>query len=97
MPDTPCVEVVRVRPKPGAEERLLELRPAILKEINDHYPRGATAQLLKLEDGTWLDLYSWTAREDAEDALTDPSRFTAFSEWLTLTELVSFEWSQRID
>jgi hypothetical protein len=93
MSEKTCTELVRIRPKDGAKARLIELRPLIMKEIDAKYPGSAEAFLYEAEDGTWLDVWNWATREDAEDALADPSKFPAFSEWLGLVDLVSFEWA----
>ena len=32
-----AVELVRLKPKPGAKERLLEIRPTLLEQYRKHY------------------------------------------------------------
>ena len=96
MTERPCVEIVRIRPKDGAIPRLQELRPRILEEIEARYPGSASTQLFELEDGSWVDVWSWMSRADAEDAIANPAQFPSFVEWLDLVEPVGFDWARPL-
>lgn len=88
-----CAEIVRVRPKSGAEPRLLELRDALVDSYRQRASSGfVNATLIRPEDGdTWVDIWVWTDRTSAEASLADPS--PEFVEWAGLVEIVQFEWA----
>lgn len=87
-----CAEIVRVRPKPGAEQRLLELRDELVQSYRDTSPAFVHATLLRPEEGgTWVDVWIWTDKAGAEAALARPT--APFQEWGELVEMVQFEWA----
>lgn len=88
-----AVELVRLKPKPGAKERLLEIRPTLLEQYRKHYQQFE-AELTTTEDGSWIDIWTWEDRSFAEEALADTSRFPAFEEWVTLVDLESVTWTE---
>jgi len=89
-----AVEVVRIRPKDGSHERLRTLRDQMVAEYEAQWPGKFSTRLLELEDGTWLDLWTWQSRALAEDVLSrSDEELPAFAEWKTLVEPVSFDWA----
>jgi hypothetical protein len=92
--DNIYAEIVRVRPNEGAEERLLEMRDEMVQAYIDNFPAFISARLLQPEEGgTWVDLWFWTSKEGAEDALARTDEVPLFQEWGTLVEMVQFEWA----
>ena len=61
-------EVVHSRIRDGAEADMLALRPAMIKAVRDRCPGMLDAQLVHLDDDTWLDIVTWDSREAAERA-----------------------------
>jgi hypothetical protein len=95
--DNIYAEIVRVRPKEGAEERLLEIRDEMVQAYIDQFPAFVSARLLRPEEGgTWVDLWYWTSKAGAEDALARTSEVPLFEEWGTLVEMVEFEWAEVV-
>ncbi len=93
MPE--AVEVVRVKPKPGAEQRLSELRPAIEASMARDFPGRVSSELVVLDDGTWCDIWRWTDRTDADQAAaTAAERYPEFLEWLELVDEISLDWGE---
>jgi hypothetical protein len=88
-----ATEVVRIRPKAGQEERLRALRAIMVAEYEAHWAGRFSTELYELEDGTWLDLWTWETRALAEEALASPGKTPAFEEWKTLVEPVAFDWA----
>jgi len=87
-------EIVRIRPKSGAEDRLLEMRDALVQSYRDNFPGFVSCRLLRPEEGgTWVDLWFWTSKADAEAALADTSKTPLFEEWGTLVDMEQFEWA----
>ncbi|UGS37318.1 hypothetical protein [Capillimicrobium parvum] len=95
MADDLYAEIVRVRPKDAAAEaRLLEIRDDLVQSYRDNFPAFVSCRLLRPEEGgTWVDLWLWTSKAAAEEALADTSRTPLFEEWGSLVELVQFEWA----
>ncbi len=64
----PVYEIARSRLRPGAEGRMLELRPAMIEAVRARFPELIDARLVRLDDGTWLDVVRWRSREAADAA-----------------------------
>ncbi len=47
---------------------MLRLRPPIIAAVRKRFPELIDARLIKLDDGSWLDLARWQSREAAERA-----------------------------
>lgn len=58
-------EVVNARLQPGGEEAMLALRPRFVAAMKAAAPGLLDARLVKLDDGTWLDIVEWDSREAA--------------------------------
>jgi hypothetical protein len=88
-------EIVRIRPKPGTEQRLLEMRDPLVQSYRDNFPGFVSCRLLRPEEGdTWVDLWYWKRKSDAEEALADTSKTPLFEEWGKLVDMVQFEWAE---
>ena len=57
---TEYLQVWRANVAEGSVERLLELRPAAIAEAQALCPELLGADLVRLEDGTWLDVLRWS-------------------------------------
>jgi len=87
-------EIVRIRPKPGNEEELLGMRDELVQSFRDVWPGFVSCRLLKPEeDGTWVDLWFWRTKADAEEALANTDRTPLFADWGERVEMVQFEWA----
>ena len=96
MVDDLYAEIVRIRPKdPAAEARLLEIRDGMVQSYRESFPDTfISARLLKPEEGgTWVDLWFWRTKADAEAALAQPEKTPLFVEWGQLVDMVQFEWA----
>ena len=67
---SPIYEIVRSRVRPGTEEEMLRLRPRMIAAVRRRFPELIDASLVRLDDGTWLDIVRWRSREAAERAAT---------------------------
>lgn len=91
------IEIVELVPRPGARDELLALRPRILEEYDRFCGGRYDAVLTEREDGAWVDVWRWAAREDAEAALADiPGVIPSFARWQELVELRSLTWLDRL-
>jgi hypothetical protein len=60
------IEIYRVRIDPADVDRLLEIREAAVKEFQGQVPELEQAELVRLEDDTWLDVLRWSESVDPE-------------------------------
>lgn len=88
-------EIVHIRPKPESINRLKEIRPAIIKSYQARYP-NVKAELYEVDDGTWVDIWTWSSRAEADEALADTSISPEFGEWQTHVELLSLKWAKLV-
>jgi hypothetical protein len=88
------VEIMRVRPRLGAEARLLELRDDVVKSYRDR-PGFVSCRLLRPEDeGPWVDLWFWRSRAEAEQAGVGNAETLPVREWHELTTVEHYEWAE---
>lgn len=85
-------ELVRTRIRPECEAEMLELRPQMIAAVRERFPQLIEARLIKLDDGTWLDIATWETRDAAERAaaaFSDIPEAAAMAQFLD--EIVAFE------
>jgi hypothetical protein len=58
-------------------ERLLTPRPAAIAEARRLCPELLAAELVRLEDGTWLDVLRWSRPDGEERLMAHADRFDA--------------------
>jgi heme-degrading monooxygenase HmoA len=62
-------DVVHAKVRDGAEEEMLSRRPALEAGVRAKLPGLVEICLVRLEDGTYLDLLRWESREAADAAI----------------------------
>jgi Antibiotic biosynthesis monooxygenase len=62
-------EVVHAKVRDGAEEEMLAKRPALEAGVREKLPGLRDIKLVRLEDGTYLDVLRWESREAADAAI----------------------------
>lgn len=62
----PLIEIYRAKIDPADVERLLEIRADAVAEFQELVPELLQADLVRLEDGVWLDVLVWSAPVDDE-------------------------------
>ena len=67
-------------------ERLLGLRPAAIAEARELCPQLLSADLVRLDDGTWLDVLRWSEPDGEELLMEHAARFDAVSRMHSLLE-----------
>jgi heme-degrading monooxygenase HmoA len=63
-------EIVHARVRDGAEEEMLSRRPALEAAVRERVPGLLDIRLVRLDDGTYLDVLRWESRA-AADAATE--------------------------
>ncbi len=61
-------EIVRSRVSAERQEEMLALRPRMISAVRKRFPDLIDARLVRMDDGTWLDVVRWRSREAAERA-----------------------------
>ena len=74
---TEYLQIWRARVREGAEDVLLEVRPAAIEEAQRLCPDLVAADLVRLEDGTWLDVLRWSSPDGEERLMQHADRFDA--------------------
>jgi hypothetical protein len=80
------LHVWKARVDEGSVERLLELRPAAIAEAQRMCPDLLAADLVRLEDGTWLDVLRWSCADGEERLMQHADQFDAVQKMHTLLE-----------
>jgi heme-degrading monooxygenase HmoA len=62
-------DVVHAKVRDGAEEEMLRRRPALEAGVREKLPGLLDIRLIRLDDGTYLDLLRWESREAADAAI----------------------------
>jgi heme-degrading monooxygenase HmoA len=62
-------EVVHAKVRDGAEEEMLRRRPALETGVREKLPGLLEIRLVRLDDGTYLDVLRWESRDAADAAI----------------------------
>src|SRR5919108_4959297 len=62
-------DVVHAKVRDGAEEDMLRRRPALEAGVREKLPGLVDIRLIRLEDGTYIDLLRWESRQAADAAV----------------------------
>jgi heme-degrading monooxygenase HmoA len=62
-------DVVHARVRDGAEEEMLSRRPALEAGVLQKLPGLLDIRLVRVDDGTYLDVLRWESREAADAAI----------------------------
>ncbi len=83
---TEYLQVWRARVPEDNVSRLLELRPAAIAEAQRLCPELLAAELVRLGDGTWLDVLRWSAPDGEERLMERTNQFDALRRMHALLE-----------
>jgi heme-degrading monooxygenase HmoA len=62
-------DVVHAKVREGAEEEMISRRPALEAGVKEKLPGLLEIRLIRLDDGTYIDLLRWESREAADAAI----------------------------
>ena len=62
-------EIVHAKVRDGVEEEMLSRRPALEAGVREKLPGLLDIRLVRLDDGTYLDVLRWESRELADAAI----------------------------
>ena len=70
----------------GSVERLLELEPVAIAEAQRLCPELLGADLVRVEDGTWLHVLRWSSADGEERLMAHAAKFDAVEKMHALLE-----------
>ena len=73
------LQVWRARVADQDVDRLMELRPAAIAEAQRLCPALLAADLVRAEDGVWLDVLRWSCADGEERLMAQAAHFDAVS------------------
>jgi heme-degrading monooxygenase HmoA len=62
-------DIVHAKVRDGADEEMMRRRPALEAGVREKLPGLLDIHLLRLDDGTYIDLLRWESREAADTAI----------------------------
>jgi heme-degrading monooxygenase HmoA len=62
-------DIVHAKVRDGAEEEMLSRRPVLEAGVREKLPGLLDIRLVRLDDGTYLDVLRWQSREAADAAI----------------------------
>ena len=80
------LQVWKARVNEASVGRLLELRPAAIAEAQRLCPELLAAELVHLDDGTWLDVLRWSCPDGEERLMLQAEQFDAVTKMHALLE-----------
>lgn len=83
---TEYLQVWRARVAAEDVERLLAVRPAAIAEAQRLCPELLRADLVRLEDGVWLDVLTWSSADGEERLMARAEEFDALHAMHALLE-----------
>ena len=80
------LQVWRANVAEGSVGRLLELEPAAIAEAQGLCPELVGANLVRLEDGTWLHVLRWSSADGEERLMAHAAKFDVVEKMHALLE-----------
>jgi heme-degrading monooxygenase HmoA len=63
------IDIVHAKAREGSEEEMISRRPALEAGVKEKLPGLLEIRLIRLDDGTYIDLLRWESREAADAAV----------------------------
>jgi hypothetical protein len=96
MPRT--IELARFTVKRDEEQAFLAERDAMRKAAKENFDGFVDETLVKLEDGSYLSVWVWEAREDCDRAMARVDRVAPMTSWLShMDEDISMEFGVVVE
>jgi hypothetical protein len=73
------LQIFRVRVPEESVPRLLDIRPAAIAEAQRLCPALLRAELVRLDDGVWLDVLTWSGADGEDQVMQRASEFDAIT------------------
>ena len=80
------VQVFRGKVRPDRAAALAEIRPKAIAEAQAACPELLHAELVRLDDDTWLDILTWSRPDGAEVLMAKASGLTPLAEMHSLLD-----------
>jgi hypothetical protein len=90
--DREIVEVIRFRPRPGAERSLLEGRAAAVAVLRREFSMRDSTLCRESAGDLWVDVMKFRSEDDADRAVAEELGHAEFADWVAnVEEVVSRE------
>lgn len=76
-----AIEIVRFTIAPADRAVFLAERPAAIMALRERFGGLRDASLAELEDGTWVDVVTWSTLAEAKDAAETMPSIPAAARW----------------
>jgi heme-degrading monooxygenase HmoA len=92
------IELARFNVDPESEAEFLATRPAMVAAVQEQVPGLRQISLVRLDDGSWVDVVVWSSRDAANRGARIASALPEARRWLGhVAEDVSMDLGQVID
>ena len=92
------IELARFTVAPGSEQEFLAARPAMVQAVTQQVRGLESISLVKLGDGSWVDVVTWSSREAAERGATVAAALHEAKVWLDhIDEDLSMDLGEVVD
>jgi hypothetical protein len=91
------LRLTRFKTDPADAEEMLARRNALVDAVRRAYPGLIHAQLVKVDDDTWMDAWRWESRANAQAAIADTAAIPEAAAAFSLTRDASAEFADLVD
>lgn len=93
-----AIELARFKVDAASEVEFLATRPAMVEAVMEHVPGLREISLVRLDDGTWVDVVVWSSRDAADRGARIAAALPEARRWLGhVSEDVSMDLGEVID
>lgn len=87
----------RFKVDPADTDEMLVRRGALVAAVRDTFPGLIEARLGKVDEETWVDVWHWRSRVDAEAALANPAAIPQAAAAFALAKDITAENAEVVD
>jgi Antibiotic biosynthesis monooxygenase len=91
------LRLTRFKTDPADAEEMLARRNALVDAVRRAYPGLIHAQLVKVDDDTWMDAWRWESRANAQAAIANTAAIPEAAAAFSLTRDASAEFADLVD
>ena len=89
--------LARFKIGPADTEAMLERRAALVAVIRSGFPGLIEAQLAKIDDETWIDVWRWDTWSSAQSATSRAPSIPEAGAAFSLTKGITLEYAEVVD
>jgi len=93
----PALRMTRFKVDGADADEMVARRNALVAAVRQTYPGLTEARLAKLDEETWLDMWRWSSRADAQVALDHVSEIPEAAAAFSLVKDVTAEFAEIVE